>query len=294
MSMNDGIRLDGSRVQRRGRGTVAAGGIGGVGLIGAIIIYFLAGQVVDPQALTPPSFTSEDGGDLSAQCQTGSDANASTECWMVATAESLDAYWQAQLPAETDIEYVQPQFVVFDDSTTTACGTGSAQMGPFYCPADQTVYLDVTFFDQLETDFGTENSTLAQSYIVAHEFGHHIQNQLGYLQRVRQGDSGPSGSQVRSELQADCLAGAWLNNASTTVDPESGETFLQPITREQLDSAVSAAAAVGDDHIMESAGVTVNQERFTHGSAEQRMNWLVQGYNNGTVASCNTWDVAQP
>ena len=292
--MNDGIRLDGSRVQRRGRGTVAAGGIGGIGLIGATIIYFLTGQVVDPQALNPPSFTSEDGGDLSAQCQTGADANASTECWVVATAESLDAYWQVQLPEETGVDYVQPQFVVFDVATTTACGTGSAQMGPFYCPADQTVYLDVTFFDQLETNFGTENSTLAQSYIVAHEFGHHIQNQLGYLRRVQQGDSGPAGSQVRSELQADCLAGAWLNNASTTIDPESGETFLQPITREQLDSAVSAAAAVGDDHIMESAGVTVNQERFTHGSAEQRMNWLVQGYNNGTVASCNTWDVAQP
>ncbi len=86
----------------------------------------------------------------------------------------------------------------------------------------------------------------------------------------------------------------WLHNASTTVDPESGETFLQPITREQLDSAVSAAAAVGDDHIMENAGMTVNQERFTHGSADQRMNWLMKGYNNGTIASCNTWDVAQP
>ncbi len=292
--MNDGIRLDGSRVQRRGRGAAAAGGIGGIGLIGAIIIYLLTGQVVSPQSLTVPSVTSEDGGDLSAQCKTGADANASTECWMVATAEFLDAYWQAQLPDETRVEYVQPQFVVFDQATTTACGSGSAQMGPFYCPGDQTVYLDVSFFDQLETDFGTENSTLAQSYIVAHEFGHHIQNQLGYLSRVKQGDTGPQGSQVRSELQADCLAGAWLNNASTTVDPESGETFLQPITREQLDSAVSAAAAVGDDHIMENAGMSVNQERFTHGSAEQRMNWLTKGYNNGTVGACNTWDVAQP
>ncbi len=292
--MNEGIRLDGSRVQKRGRGTVAAGGIGGLGLIGAIRIYLLTGQAPDPQLFNPPSVNSEDGGNLAEECRTGADANASTECWMVATAESLDAFWQVQLPEEAGIDYVQPAFVVFDQATTTACGTGTAQMGPFYCPGDQTVYLDVTFFAQLESDFGTENSTLAQSYIVAHEFGHHLQNELGYLSRVKQGDTGPRGSQVRSELQADCLAGVWLHNASTTVDPESGQTFLKPITREQLDSAVSAAAAVGDDHIMENAGMTVNQERFTHGSADQRMNWLMKGYNNGTIASCNTWDVTQP
>ncbi len=292
--MNEGIRLDGARVQKRGRGTVAAGGIGGIGLIGIILIYLLTGQAPDPQLFAPPSVNSEDGGDLTAQCHTGADANASTECWMVATAESLDAFWQLQLPEETNIDYVQPAFVIFNQATTTACGTGTSQMGPFYCPADQTVYLDVTFFDQLESDFNTENSTLAQSYIVAHEFGHHLQNELGYLSRVRQGDTGPRGTQVRSELQADCLAGVWLHHASTTVDPESGETFLQPITHEQLDSAVAAAAAVGDDHIMENAGVSVNQESFTHGSANQRMNWLMQGYENGTVASCNTWDVAQP
>lgn len=292
--MNEGIRLDGSRVQKRGRGTVAAGGIGGLGLIGAILIYLLTGQAPDPQLFNPPSVNSEDGGNLAEECRTGADANASTECWMVATAESLDAFWQVQLPEEAGIDYAQPAFVVFDQATTTACGTGTAQMGPFYCPGDQTVYLDVTFFAQLESDFGTENSTLAQSYIVAHEFGHHLQNELGYLSRVKQGDTGPRGSQVRSELQADCLAGVWLHNASTTVDPESGQTFLKPITREQLDSAVSAAAAVGDDHIMENAGMTVNQERFTHGSADQRMNWLMKGYNNGTIASCNTWDVTQP
>ena len=292
--MNDGVRLDGSRVRKRGRGTVAAGGIGGIGLIGAILIYLFTGQAPDPRLFDPLSVSGEEGGDLTEQCRTGADANASTECWMVATAESLDAFWQVQLPEETDVEYVQPAFVIFDQSTTTACGTGTAQMGPFYCPADQTVYLDVTFFDRLETDFGTENSTLAQSYIVAHEFGHHLQNELGYLGRVQQGDTGPNGTQVRSELQADCLAGVWLHSASTTVDPESGDTFLKPISRAQLDSAISAASAVGDDHIMENAGVAVNQESFTHGSADQRMNWLMEGYNQGTIASCDTWEAAQP
>lgn len=292
--MNDGVRLDGSRVQKRGRGTMAAGGIGGIGLIGAILIYLLTGQAPDPQMFNPPNINDGSGGDLSSECRTGADANASTECWMVATAESLDAFWQVQLPAETGIDYVQPSFVIFDQATTTACGTGSAQMGPFYCPADQTVYLDITFFNSLESDFGTENSTLAQSYIVAHEFGHHLQNEMGDLSRVRQGDTGPAGSQVRSELQADCLAGVWLHHAATTIDPESGETFLRPITREQLESALSAAAAVGDDHIMENAGAEVNQERFTHGSSQQRTKWLMTGYDNGTIASCNTWDVAQP
>ena len=294
MSMNDGIKLDGSRVRKRGRGTTVAGGIGGLGLIGAILIYLLTGQAPDPQMFNPPSVNSEDGGDLADTCKTGADANTSTECWMVATAESLDAFWQIQLPKESDIEYAQPAFVLFDQSTSTACGIGNAQMGPFYCPADQTVYLDVTFFDQLESDFNTENSTLAQSYIVAHEFGHHIQHELGYLDQVRQGDTGPTGSLVRSELQADCFAGVWLHHASTTVDLESGETFLEPITQDQLKSAVSAAAAVGDDQIMENAGMTANQEQFTHGSADQRMNWLIKGYNNGTISACNTWDVAQP
>ncbi len=295
MSMNDGIKIDGARVQRRGRGSATYAGIGGVGIIGMIVYFLLTGQMPDSstfQGTENNNVTSADGADYSEECRTGADANAHTECWMVATAESLDAYWADALPAQTGTAYSQPTFVIFDGATTTGCGNATASIGPFYCPADQTVYLDISFFNQLETQFNTENSTLAQAYIVAHEFGHHLQNELGYLDRIERGDTGANSTQVRSELQADCLAGVWLRQASTTIDPESGEPFLVPPTEAELQTAIDAASAVGDDAIMENAGLTVNTESFTHGSSEKRMQWLMRGYDGGSIASCDTWSVA--
>lgn len=295
--MNENIQLDASRVTVRGRGSVVAGGVGGLGIIGAIVYFLLTGNVPDAQnfgSSQGQQRPATDASQLLENCTTGADANASTECWMVATAESLDAYWGQELPQQTGTSYSPPGFVLFTDATSSSCGTANAQTGPFYCPADKSVYLDVAFFDQLESQFGARNSSLAQAYIVAHEFGHSVQDQLGILGRIQRGDSGPNGSLVRSELQADCLAGVWLKNASSTVDPESGETFLVPPTREELQSAVDAASAVGDDHIYEQAGMEANQDSFTHGTSEKRMEWLMRGYEGGTYASCDTWSVAAP
>lgn len=293
MSMNENIQLDASRVKVRGRGAVAATGLGGLGIIGAIVYYFLTGQV--PQNLgTTGHQPAGNQTSLIDTCKTGDDANKNTECWMVATAESLDAYWGEALASSTGVRYKKPDFVLFSGSTSTACGTASSQTGPFYCPADKSVYLDVSFFKELQSRYGATNSTLAQAYIVAHEFGHSIQDQTGILAKINHKDTGPNGSLVRSELQADCLAGVWLHNASKTVDPESGQKFLVPPTREQLKTSVDAAAAVGDDHIYESAGMEANQESFTHGSSAKRTEWLMKGYEGGKFESCDTWSVATP
>lgn len=293
MSMNDDIQLDASRVKVRGRGTMAATGVGGLGLIGAIVYFFLTGQVPD-SLVTSGRQPAGNQTSLIETCKTGEDANKNTECWMVATAESLDAYWGGALPSAAGAAYKKPDFVLFSGSTSTACGTASSQTGPFYCPADKAVYLDVGFFKELQSRYGATNSRLAQAYIVAHEFGHSIQDQTGILSKVNHKDTGPSGSLVRSELQADCLAGVWLHNASKTVDPESGKKFLIPPTREELKTAVDAAAAVGDDHIYESAGMEANQESFTHGSSAKRTEWLMKGYEGGKFESCDTWSVPAP
>lgn len=297
MSMNDNIQLDGSRVEVRGRRTAAAGGIGAMGIIGVIITYLLTGNIDIDQLTTsaqPQVASAEDQQGLVERCTTGSDANLSTDCWMVATAESLDAFWQNEMPKATNISYTMPKFVLFSGATSTACGMASAQTGPFYCPGDRAVYLDTAFFEQLRTQFGAQNTTLAQAYIVAHEFGHSIQHQAGILNRIDQRDTGPTGSLVRSELQADCLAGAWMKNASATVDPESGIPFLIPPTQKELESAVRAASAVGDDHIYEQAGQVARQENFTHGSSKQRTNWLLRGYKGGSFDVCDTWTAARP
>jgi len=178
--------------------------------------------------------------------------------------------------------------VLYDGQTQSGCGTASSATGPFYCPSDQAIYLDVAFFDTLSGDYGASDGSLAQMYVLAHEWGHHISNLIGTLQQAGR-ETGPASGSVRLELQADCFAGAWVKDASTVTD-DAGVPFLQPVTQQQIADAMSAAAAVGDDHIMESAGVEVNPERFTHGTSEQRQRWFQAGYRSGPAA-CGTFDV---
>ena len=299
MTFNDNITLDTSGVNRRGRGRGAAvgGGIGGLGIIGAIIYFALTGQVPDIGMLTggggPAATQAGPEIDISQQCATGADANNDPYCRMIAGKNSLDTFWSEDYPAETGGQYAPAELTLFDGSTPTACGTGSSQMGPFYCPGDYTVYMDVTFFEQLNS-MGAENTSLAQLYILAHEYGHHIQNGLGILNQMDRNDLGPNGDMVRSELQADCLAGAWINHAANTIDPDTGVPFMQQPTREELQSALAAASAVGDDKIYENAGMQANPDNFSHGSAEKRMEWLATGMEGGSIASCDTWSVARP
>lgn len=288
MTFNDDVRSSG-RVQRRGRGGMVAGGVGGLGIVG-IILFLLTGNA---------GFLGMDGGGGGGGAQqpqqaetldcTGEMANNDVLCRMELSGDALDQYWNAALPQQGGIEYRQPGFVVFEQSVNTGCGNATSAVGPFYCPPDASVYLDTNFFQVLETQLGAENAPLAQIYIVAHEWGHHIQNQTGAMASANRQDTGPLSDGVRLELQADCYAGMFVGEAATTVDPDTGNTFIKEPTREQVQDALDAAAAVGDDHIQSQSGQVTNPESWTHGSSESRMNWFVTGYEQGSMQACDTF-----
>lgn len=227
--------------------------------------------------------------DLS-HCKTGADANKFTECRMVTTADSLDRVWSEQLKAQNmPTQYQFPTFTIFKGSVSTGCGTATSAVGPFYCPADQGVYLDLDFFTQMERDFGAVNAPLAQEYVVAHEWGHHISNIQGVFSTYNTREKGPEGGGVRSELQADCYAGVWMHWASSTIDPESGIPFLKRPTETQIAEALKTAEAIGDDRLQEKFQGRSTPESWTHGSAEQRQRWLLHGLEKGSIASCDTF-----
>lgn len=293
MTFNENADISGSRVRRGGGGRRGAVAVGGVGALVLALVGMYLG--LDLSALTGGTMSSAPAtGEVHEtleQCHTGADANTDIECRMQAAALSLDAYWEEVLPAQAQTAYVLPEFEVFTGSTQTACGGATSAVGPFYCPADQTVYLDVEFFDDLTTRFGANDASLAQMYVVAHEFGHHISHQLGYMSRADRSGAGPTSDGVRLELQADCYAGMWVRGAAQTTD-DAGVAFLQPPTREQIADALSAASAVGDDRIQSSAGGQVNPETWTHGSSEQRQRWFLTGYNQNSLESCDAFAVS--
>ena len=179
--------------------------------------------------------------------------------------------------------------MLFTQSVSTGCGSATSATGPFYCPPDQIIYVDVTFFDELESRFGASGGPLAQMYVVAHEWGHHVQNLAGTLQAAQDGQTGPTSNSVRTELQADCFAGAWVGEAANTED-DNGVTFLQQPTAADVADALSAAAAVGDDRIQEATQGQVSPHTFTHGSSEQRQAWFTTGYEQGPAA-CDTFGI---
>lgn len=287
MTFSEGGSFEGGRVgtRRGGRRTAIGGGIGGlVVLIAAIALG------VNPSDLA--SLASGGGGDQTdgtiAEC-TVEEANTTRECRLSAGSQSLDAYWAAALPA-AGATYVEPGVISFEGGTSTGCGDATSATGPFYCPPDQTVYLDLGFYDDLQSRFGATGGSLAELYVLAHEFGHHVQQLTGVMAAADRSGTGPDSDSVRVELMADCLAGMWAGHAATTVDPDRGVTFLEPITPAQLAEALSAASAVGDDRIQQSATGTVNPEAWTHGSSEQRQRWFTTGYEGSTFAGCNALD----
>jgi predicted metalloprotease len=264
-------------------GPIVAGG-GGIGLIIAIVAMLLGVNPtavgLDPNAITAPQQQPEVAGVQTTQeCRTGADANARADCRIVGFANSIQSYWSGEF-RKRGWEYAPAQTVLFSGATNAACGYASSAQGPFYCPLDQQIYLDLTFFQDLRRRFGAQGGPFAEGYIVAHEYGHHLQNILGLLPEGG-GTAGAQGTQVRVELMADCFAGVWARHAADT-------GFMRAPTEEEVASALDAAASVGDDRIQRQMQGRVTPESWTHGSAEQRMSWFRNGYESGSVDHCNT------
>jgi predicted metalloprotease len=267
-----------------GGGIPMGGGIGGIVVLVIVIVVIaylsggLGGTTPSGQTTGPISST------LQEECRTGADANARQDCRIVGYVNSIQAYWTTALP-QLGRSYQETQTTLFSEYVDTACGGATSQTGPFYCPPDQNVYLDLGFFNVLEQQYGGSSAPLAQAYVVAHEYGHHIQNLMGVLERSRDGTTGANSSAVRVELQADCYAGVWAGNAVNT-------GYLEPLTETEVNSALTAAASVGDDRIQSQAGGGVNPETWTHGSSDQRVKWFKTGYLEADPRACDTFSGA--
>jgi predicted metalloprotease len=296
MRFREGARLDTSGVSdRRGMGGgrgIAVGG-GGLGLVGLIIVVVLqlagGGGGGGGAGLGTLAGLGEgeqaDNSQLEQRCRTGADANDSEECAVVAEIDSIQDYWSQALGGR----YTPTDTVFFNGSVQTSCGAASSGSGPFYCPGDQLVYIDLSFFDQLKSQFGAEGGTFVDAYVLAHEYGHHVQNLLGTNQQVTPGETGATSGSVRLELQADCYAGTWANHAETVPD-ESGQPLITEITQDDIDRALDAASRIGDDFIQTNLGNgRVDQNAFTHGSSEQRQKWFSTGYRSGDPNQCDTF-----
>jgi len=218
---------------------------------------------------------------LAAQCRTGSDANQSQDCRIVGTVNSIQQYWK-----QTVNGYTPARTQLFSQATSTACGRATSAVGPFYCPGDRKVYLDLTFFNELEQKFGGSAGPFAQAYVVGHEYGHHVQNLLGTMSKYQTGGSGATSNSVRLELQADCYAGTWAKNAVRT------GFFSAPFSDEDIREALSAAEAVGDDRIQQRTQGYVQPDGFTHGTSAQRERWFTTGYQTGDPRRCDTFSGA--
>jgi predicted metalloprotease len=286
MTFNEGMQIDTSTTSASGgggRGIAIGGGLGGLlFLVVALLLGVDPGKVANQL----PTNTTQDvapGFDLS-KCKTGADANQYAQCRVVATGNSVDAVWKQLLHG-----YTRPPIRLFSGHVNTGCGPASTEVGPFYCPVDQTAYFDVGFFDVLRDQFGSSGGPLAQEYVVAHEFGHHVQDLQGSLGRAQQGAQGANGNGVRTELQADCYAGVWAHYASTTKQEGTGVPFLEPLSDKDIADALSAAASVGDDRIQKAATGHISPESWTHGSSEQRQHWFTTGYQTGDPNQCDTY-----
>lgn len=286
MTFNEGMQIDTSTASSSGGGgmgmAMGGGGLGLLILVGALFFGVDPGRVMNSQQTNTGGYSAP-GFDLS-QCKTGADANNYVQCRVVATGNSVDAVWHQLMPG-----YTRPHVRLFSDQVSTGCGPATTDVGPFYCPVDQTAYFDTSFFqDVLVKQLHSSNGAFAQEYVVAHEYGHHVQQLQGTLGRSQQGAKGAGGNGVRTELQADCYAGVWAHYAAT-VNQKDGTPFLNPLTDDDIRDALSAAASVGDDRIQKQATGHVNRESWTHGSAEQRQHWFTVGYQTGDPKQCDTF-----
>jgi hypothetical protein len=287
----DDNRVDTSQLQdRRGMGTGGrmGAGAGGMGIVALILFLLFGGNLgdsgFDPTSLGLEPASGDRGGvpteDLAAKCAAEGALDAEDDCFVLKIFNETNEVWGGNVDG-----YTRPTLVFYNNAVRTACGSASSQAGPFYCPGDTNVYIDLSFLNQLQRQLGAEGRN-AQAYVVAHEVGHHIQNLIGTERQVRalqqRDPSSANAYSVKMELQADCYAGVWARQAN-----DRGNVVT---TKQEFDEAIRAAGAVGDDHIMESAGMRVDPEKFTHGSAQQRQFWFGRGYESGDPNRCDTFN----
>jgi len=281
-----GRRQSSNVEDRRGMRPVRTGV--GLSLGGVLILVVLSLFGINPLpfigiATKAPEVQMQDTGQPYQESAQEAEARELTAVVLADTEET----WSALLP-KYGIQYVEPKLVLFSGMTPSACGTGQSAMGPFYCPLDQKVYLDTTFFDDLSQRFGAPGD-FAQAYVIAHEVGHHVQNLAGTAEKVRaaqqrMGQAEANALSVRMELQADCYAGVWAHNAARS---------RQLLEAGDIEEGLRAASAIGDDRIQKQTQGRVVPDGFTHGSSEQRMRWFKRGLETGDPQACDTFAAAQ-
>jgi predicted metalloprotease len=289
MRFRPGARLDPSQVQdRRGMGgglgggpiMVGGGGLGVVGIVVYLLFAVLGGGSsgtyggLDGQTVSPGG-TSQS----LSECRTGADANQRQDCRVLGDVNSVQAYWRGWFRAHGKT-YQAAETVFYTGSTDTGCGQASTDVGPFFCPVDKNVYIDLGFYQELHDRFGAQGGPFAEAYVIAHEYGHHTQDLLGDLKTG--GATGAQGRSVRTELQADCYAGVWARHAVAT-------GYIVDLTKQDIAQGLDAAASVGDDRIQSRTQGQVNPETWTHGSSAQRQKWFLRGYQRGEPTGCNTF-----
>jgi uncharacterized protein len=289
MRFRPGARLDPSQVQDRrgagggfGGGPIVLGG-GGLGVVGVIVYVLFALLSGGGSGGTYGGLDGQTAGQAQqslAGCRTGADANARQDCRIVGDVNSVQAYWRGWFRAHGKT-YAPAETVFFTGSTATRCGTASTDVGPFFCPVDKKVYIDLGFYQELHDRFGARGGPFAEAYVIAHEYGHHAQDLLGAL-KSSGGATGAEGRSVRTELQADCYAGVWARHAVAT-------GYIVDLTDADITDGLDAAASVGDDRIQSRTQGQVNPETWTHGSSAQRQKWFLRGYQRGEPTGCDTF-----
>ena len=315
MRFNPKARLDTSRtrdVGGSGGGGLGGGGLGGGGLqlptgkmgVGGFVLLLVIVLISQCTGVGPDlgsviggasgstldaSRFDQAQGDTGryANCKSGDDANKSTDCALVAVENSLYDYWKGELDGKFQPENGVETFT--GAVNTNGCGNATTDVGPFYCPTDQTIYLDTSFYrDMLEGQLGGKDAPFVRAYVIAHEYGHHIQNLLGIMGKVRT-QQGPRSDSVKLELQADCFAGMWAQAAQTTPDAD-GQVLISGLTDADITDAIGAATAVGDDYIQKRMGGRSNPESWTHGASAQRVQWFKTGMaSNNDLNACDTF-----